>query len=121
MEKEYQFQIYGLTRSKKNAYTVRSGRIVIGSDLKKELENLEMQIPAEVRDLGLIHPDIRVQFNSRSDRRDRDGLLTVILDLMVKCRVIAGDNIRNCNGTITILPAILGDEDSAHVTIRPRI
>lgn len=98
--------------SKKNSYQqTKSGRrfkpkrVVDG-----ELIALS-QIPAELVDLKLKHPRIEFQafIPKKSWSLDIDGVFTTILDILVKAGILAQDNIRNCNGGISILPV----QDSA--------
>lgn len=114
------FTLYGITKSKKNAYTPRKGGMFKNKELADELDELEKQVPGDVRDLCLEHPDMIFLFSSRSSRRDRDGLLASVLDVLVRCKVIVDDSIAHCNGFMTIVPAILQDEDSVVVSIYPR-
>ena len=113
----YEMTLWGITKSKKNSYTPTRGGMFKNSALKAELDSLEQQVPGDMRDLNLEHPDITFQFHSRSSRRDKDGLMTTVLDVLKRCGVIVDDNISHCDGTLTILPSVIGDEDSAHVTI----
>jgi Holliday junction resolvase RusA-like endonuclease len=113
----YETTWYGLTKSKKNSYTPTRGGMFKNSALKAELDRLEQQVPGDLRDLNLIHPDITVRFKSRSARRDRDGLLASVLDVLVRCKVLADDSIGKCNGRIIIEPAEVCDEDSVTITL----
>jgi Holliday junction resolvase RusA-like endonuclease len=117
----YEFTLYGITKSKKNTYTPkRTGGMYKNTELQAELDNLEAQVPGDVRDLRLEHPDVLVEFSSRSKRRDRDGLLTTVLDVLVKCGVFQNDDIAHFNGTVTLLPAKVGQEDAVHLLIFPK-
>ena len=118
--KYFELTLYGITKSKKNSYSPRKGGMYRGTDLKAELDELEKQVPGELRDLNLEHPDMFFKFKSRSAKRDRDGLLSTILDVLVTCKVITDDRIARCNGTITLAPAEVCDEDSVYIMIYPR-
>lgn len=116
----YEFTLYGLTGAKKNRYTPGPRGMHKGAELRAELNDLEAQIPGNVRDLRLLHPDMVLKLSCKNGRRDRDGILTTVLDLLVRCQVITDDNIANFNGKITIEPAVLGDSDEATVILYPR-
>lgn len=115
-----EFTLHGITSAKKNRYTPAKGKMFKGRELQAELDSLEMQVPGPCRDLCLEHPDIDFYIKTRSSRRDRDGIVTGILDVMVKCRVIVEDNVKHFNGRMTIHPAEVCDEDSVRIVITPK-
>jgi hypothetical protein len=77
--------------------------------LQTELDRLAVQIPAECRDLNLLHPDLDVTFWVLDRRSDRDNMLTTLLDLLKDYGVIRNDSIAQCNGTVILRPAIICD------------
>jgi Holliday junction resolvase RusA-like endonuclease len=67
--------------------------------------------------LPLEHPDMTFTFLVRDGRKDRDGLLATVMDLLQKARVIRQDNIAHCNGTIVLLPAQVGEVEGVSIKI----
>ncbi len=68
-------------------------------------------IPPEIRDIGLIHPNVSWKFYVPTGASDRDGMHTNILDAMKEQGVIVNDSVKWYNGTETILPAeVIGKE-----------
>lgn len=117
--KVYSLTLHGVV-SKKNAYTPHKGGMHKSPALKAALDDLEMQVPGELRDLQLEHPDITISFSPRSNSIDRDNLLTTVLDVLVRCQVIPDDSIKHCNGFIILKPAEISQDDSVHVLIHPK-
>lgn len=116
----WEFTLYGKVPSKKNRYMPRKDRpgMIKDSALRTELDRLGMQIPGELRDLKLTHPDIAIQMVVCDGRSDRDSALTTILDLLVQYGVIANDSIAKCNGLLRVPPAVKGEDWQTKVTIR---
>mgnify|MGYP001574187323 CR=1 FL=1 len=88
-----------------------------------EIEYLEMQIPAECRDLNMEHADTTFQFYLPRDSKhrrawssDSDNAVTTLWDVLVKYRVIRDDSFKYNNGRKVIEPAILA-EDGVEKTI----
>jgi Holliday junction resolvase RusA-like endonuclease len=50
---------------------------------------------------------MRIQFFARDRRRDRDNLLTTVLDCLREAGVIVNDNIKSFNGSLILLPAVI--------------
>src|SRR5215831_19496099 len=57
------------------------------------------------------HPDVCVQFFARDRRRDRDNMLTTVLDCLREAGVIVNDNIAQFNGTVALLPAVIDQKE----------
>lgn len=113
--------LIGKPPSKKNRYTPnKDGKgFHKNKRLQTELDRLAMQIPGQYRDLNLVSPDISFHFTFEKFNSDRDGAVTAILDILVDMSVLRGDNTTSCNGTITIHPAVRGEQDSVRVVLTP--
>jgi hypothetical protein len=101
----------GKVPSKKNMYTPRKGGMFKNKKLQGELDALSLQVPGIYRDRLLKHPGIEFWFTvpKNGTAADRDGKVTAIMDILVDMGVIKDDCIRECNGTMTIHPAKIGD------------
>jgi len=125
-------EFLGTVPSKKNEYKKRSGRgkgMYKGEELRTKLDALAEQIPPEVRNLKLVHPDVTWRFElpkgSRSHRAwdtDPDNKATALTDLLVSFGVFREDSFRYHNGRKVIEPAeeIDGVVDKVTVTIVPK-
>jgi len=113
--------LIGKVPSKKNRYTPNKDGKGFHKDkrLQLELNRLAMQIPGEYRDLNLISPAIDVYFTYEKFNADRDNGTTCVIDLLVSMNVLKNDNAASCNGTITIHPAVRGEQDSVRVVLTP--
>ena len=113
--------LLGHVPSKKNRYTPRKGGkgFFKNSDLQTELDRLAMQIPAEARDLRLEHPDVAFFFTYTKANWDRDNAVQCLMDLLVQYKTLEDDNLAHCNGTITIHPAVRGEQDSVRIVLTP--
>ena len=110
-ERIHVISLHGLCPSKKSEKVPtrnKAGKIRMHYQAQPEIDRLGEQIPAELRDLGLLHPDVDIFFGVTHGRADRDGKEATILDLLVKYGVIQGDQISKFNGTVTIHPATRG-------------
>jgi hypothetical protein len=105
--------LIGHVPAKKNStHSVDIGgkrKTIYSKDTYEELDRLAFQIPPEVRDLQLIHPEIEFWITVPQGRSDRDNTVTSCLDLLVLYGVLTNDSIASCNGKITIHPAVRGD------------
>jgi hypothetical protein len=109
--------------SKKNRKAPRKGGrgLYLEPKTRTMIDRMELQVPAEVRDLNLEHPDMIWEFQYTNAHIDRDGIITTVLDILGgPCRVIKNDNIAHCNGTWTIYPAERGEYDMVEVTLIPQ-
>lgn len=119
----YSLELIGKIPSKKNMLRPRFGSggkgIRISTGAREQLDRLEMQIPAELRDLGLVHPDMVVQFMMPEGRSDRDNMLVTLLDFLVKYGVIKNDSVASFNGQIVLFPAIPAEDYITKITFAP--
>lgn len=81
------------------------------------IDALTAQAEAQWKHEPVIHPNVMVCFNVSSRRQDRDNMLTTILDCLRKAGVIKDDNIAQFNGTITVHPAVVSEEESTTIWI----
>lgn len=117
----YEITLLGAVIGKKNRLTVnRGGRFTYGGGTHEAMDRLGIQIPPDVRDLQLKHPDLDVTFAVTDGKKDRDNSLTTIIDLLVRYGVIAQDNIAQFNGTITVHPAIKGAANTTWIVLTDR-
>jgi Holliday junction resolvase RusA-like endonuclease len=118
----YEIQLSGKPCSKKNRYTPRSdGKgFFKNTKLKADLDWLAIQIPGQYRDLKLVDPDITVQMYVMNYRMDRDNILVSMMDLLVQAGVLRNDNMADCNGTITIPPAIRSGSWQTIITLETK-
>lgn len=116
-------ELYGPIPSKKNSYKKRSGRgrgMFKDRDLQSKLDYLTLQIPAEARGLELVHPDVTIQFTVPDRGRDRDNMVTSLLDVLVLAGVLKNDNIASFNGRLVIEPAEVDQQFYTRVTLEPK-
>ena len=108
--------------SKKNQWRPRKGGKGIFLDRRARLmiERMELQVPAEARDLKLEHPNMIWSFQYTNGHIDRDGIIATVLDILQKYGVITNDDISHCNGQWTIFPALRGEYDEVTVTLYPQ-
>ena len=108
--------LHGHCPGKKNLWKRgRGGRTYIDSETKALIDALTLQAQNQWRGEPVTHPDMRVRFYTRDRRRDRDNMLTTILDCLREAGVIVNDNIAQFNGTLSLLPAVI--DENERVTI----
>ena len=115
-------ELRGHVPAKKNNWRPRKGGGIGITDpaISEAIKRLEMQIPGTVRDLNLESPDIEFSFTYQKANWDRDNAVTTILDVLVKYGTLKNDNLKRCNGTITIHPAIKGEYDTLKLVLIPQ-
>jgi hypothetical protein len=108
--------------SKKNFWRPgKNGRgIYLDKKTRALVERMELQVPAEVRDLRLESPDMIWTFRYTNGHADRDGIMVTVLDILQKYGVLVNDSITRCNGLWTVHPAERGEYDEVEVTLIPR-
>lgn len=120
----FELELFGQVRAKKNQLmpvTRKDGShtLINSPKARESMDSIILQIPGGMRDLNLRHPAIEFFLTFPNARADRDNVITVILDALVSVRVLAQDNVANCNGTMIIHPAIISDHYHTRVVITP--
>ena len=59
-----------------------------------------------------------IQFFTRDRRRDRDNLLTTVLDCLRDAGVISNDTIKSFNGTLVLLPAVVDENERVAIEVK---
>jgi len=104
-----ELELYGKIPTVKDSYlpVMRKGKPALTKDRKltAKLNYILEQIPREYWDLRLKHPEIIMQRFAppENQRRDRDGMLTTILDLLVRAGILVDDSDLYNNGDWHIL------------------
>lgn len=110
--------LHGHTPSKKNLWKRgKGGRTYIDDEVKAMLDALTTQAKAMWPDPPLKNPEMEITFYVRDQRPDRDNKLTALLDCLREAGVIKNDNIKSCNGTITMRPAVIDARERVVVRI----
>lgn len=121
-----QFILFGPVPSKKNMYKKRHGPgkgMYIPKEVQALLDNLRLQIPFDVKDAKLLHPDIEIEYFLPTDinkqhtpwESDPDGRFTTLLDVFVKAGVLENDSFKTCNGCKLLHPAKLSAQDGRSI------
>lgn len=121
----YEITLFGQLISKKNMYmprTVGKGKnmkviFIKNSQLQSKLDALACQIPADMRDLKLQNPDIRLEMTVAHQSGDQDGAYTTLLDILVSAGVLYNDNIKRNNGRKILEPCVLSDHWKTVITL----
>jgi Holliday junction resolvase RusA-like endonuclease len=93
--------LYGHCPSKKNLWKRgKGGRTYIDSETQALIDALTVQARAQWKHKQVTHPRMSIQFFARDGRRDRDNLLTTVLDCLREAGVIVNDNIKSFNAMI---------------------
>ena len=104
--------------SKKNLWRRgRGGRTYIDDKTADLIDALTVQARAQWKHEPVTHPDVRVQFFARDRRRDRDNLLTTVLDCLREAGVIVNDNIKSFNGAVILLPAVVDKDERVVIEV----
>jgi Holliday junction resolvase RusA-like endonuclease len=117
-----EIEFRGHVPSKKNSYSPRKDKpgLFKNTALQAQLDRLALQIPADVRGICLESPDLHFYFTYEKANWDPDNAMTTVIDLLVEYCVLRDDNLRRCNGTKVIHPAVKGEYDGCRVVIFPR-
>lgn len=109
---EHLIVLIGAVPSKKNEKTPfknKAGKMRFYNPSQAAIDRLSMQVPATVRDLGLLHPDIEFTFTVPHGGMDTDNTVTTLMDILVTMGVLQNDSVARNNGRKTINPAVRGD------------
>lgn len=115
-------RLRGELPSKKNDRQIRRWGPRVGIGNSREKEVLMAALAWQAREQWgqrepLEHPKMSFQFTVKHRRKDRDNLLTTVLDVLVTAGVLVSDSISKFNGTLTILPAIINKHAEEGVEI----
>ena len=108
----YELHFLGRVAAKKNnkiPLRNKEGKMRFRYGDQEGLDRLAVQVPGWARDMQLVHPDLEFQFTVQRRDFDRDNAVTTLLDLLVKMGCLKNDSVAQCNGKITILPAVISD------------
>jgi Holliday junction resolvase RusA-like endonuclease len=107
--------------SKKNLWKRgKGGRTYIDHETAAIIAVLTAQAKAQWKREPVTHPNILVQFYVRDKRRDRDNMLTTLLDCLCKAGVLVNDNMAQCNGLLVVYPALVDKNERAEVCVTKR-
>lgn len=59
-----------------------------------------------------------MQFFTRDKRRDRNNMLTTLLDCLCAAGVLVNDNMAHCNGLMVVYPAEIDENERVVVKVR---
>ena len=111
--------LHGFVPCKKNLWKRgKGGRTYIDSETKALIDALTLQAQNQWIGGPVTHSDMRVRFYTRDRRRDRDNMLTTILDCPREAGVIVNDNIAQFNGTLAILPAVIDENERVTISLK---
>lgn len=117
----FRIELFGSVPSKKNLYgRGKNGALFLDKEVKAKINQLIMQAKAQWKQPPLEHPDMDVEFYVLDRRSDRDNKLGCLLDVLQEAGVIAKDNVARFNGTLVILPAIVGTREGVVVDLSPQ-
>lgn len=99
--------LWGHCPSKKNGWGRNKGSsgMHIDPQMKAEIQSLTTQALFMWKHAGPVeHPELTFRFFVHSARRDRDGMLTTVLDLMQAAGILVNDNMKWNNGRTVMEP-----------------
>lgn len=107
-------ELLGIIPPKKSLYRIGRKGLFLNKEIAAIIDDLKRQATKTWAIIGsggaLVHPSISVKFSvpsSKSASWDRDGALVTILDVLQGAGVLVNDNVKWCNGRITIHEAVL--------------
>jgi hypothetical protein len=122
-EIDYEIILHGQLVSKKNLYMplMIKGRVrmIKNSALQAKIDEIACQVPADMRGLMLVHPDVRLQMTVAHGRGDQDGAWTLLCDILKDLRVIRNDSIAQFNGRKILEPCVMSDHWRTVLTLTP--
>lgn len=109
--------------SKKNRKAPRPGGhgLFLEPKARNIIQRMELQVPAEARDLMLESPEVEWFVTYTNGHIDMDGIMTTVLDILQKYRVIVNDNLVHFGGKQTIWEPIRGEYDSVKIVLIPKV
>ena len=111
--------LHGHCPSTKNLWKRgKGGRTYIDNETKVLIDALTLQAQAQWKHEPVKHPWMSFQFFTRDRRRDRDNLLTTVLDCLREAGVIVNDNIESFNGALILLPVVIDKVERVKIEVR---
>jgi Holliday junction resolvase RusA-like endonuclease len=111
--------LHGHCPCKKNLWKRGKGkRTYIDSEVKALIDCLTVQATNQWKHEPVKHPWMSFEFFTRDRRRDRDNLLTTVLDCLREAGVIVNDNIKSFNGSLILLPAVIDKVERVKIEVR---
>ena len=95
----------------------KGGRTYIDDEVQALIDVLTVQAKAQWKHEPVRHPWMSFEFFTRDRRRDRDNLLTTVLDCLRDAGVIVNDNIKSFNGTVVLLPAVIDKNEQVKIEV----
>jgi Holliday junction resolvase RusA-like endonuclease len=93
----------------------KGGRTYIDSETQALIDALTVQAKPHWKHERVTHPRMSIQFFARDRRRDRDNLLTTVLDCLREAGVIVNDNIKSFNGALILLAAVIVKDERVEI------
>lgn len=122
-----ELEFFGTIVTKKNNYRAvikKTGKAGLVKDrkLSEKLDYIVKQIPTEYFDLRLTNPAITMQryCPPLGLMQDRDGILTTLLDLLVRVGLLSDDSDLCNNGEWRIMPTMLANEYKTVLTLETK-
>lgn len=105
--------------SKKNLWKRgKGGRTYIDREVQSVIDSLTIQARAQWSGPPVTHPDMSIRFYVRDQRGDRDNKLTTVLDCLRTAGVIVNDNLKQFNGQLVLLPAVINPLERVEIEVR---
>lgn len=114
--------LWGKCPAKKNLWARgKGGHTFLNAEVKAQIDALTHQARAQWNGRGPVdHPELIITFQVHHARRDRDGMLTTVLDCLQESGILVNDNIAHCNGRMVLLPCRFVEEREERVEIEIR-
>ena len=116
-----EIEITGFCAKKNRKAPNANGRgLHIEPNTRMMIKAMEIQIPGYARDRMIDSPSLVEWYVTYTNARiDFDGIMTTVLDILQKYRVIVNDNLAHWGGRQIIHPAVRGQDDTVRVVIWP--
>jgi Holliday junction resolvase RusA-like endonuclease len=96
----------------------KGGRTYIDDETQALIDTLTTQAKAQWKHEPVTHPSMSIQFFTRDRRRDRDNLLTTVLDCLRDAGVIFNDTIKSFNDTLVLLPPVVDENERVAIEVK---
>jgi Holliday junction resolvase RusA-like endonuclease len=107
-------------QARRTSGSSKGGRTYIDNETKVLIDALTLQAKAQWKHEPVTHPRMNIQYFARDRRRDRDNLLTTVLDCLREVGVIVNDNIKSFNsfnGSLILLPAVIDKVERVEIEV----